>query len=171
MGALREDLDRRLMEYVQRHGGQQVRPLGWGVHGTVFLTKFYAAVNIYYSAVKVHEHESAYQTERDVYLRLKQHQVSEIRGCNVPEILNWDDELWVIEMGVVERPYVLDFAGAYLDRRPDYTDEVLAEWRAEKQEQFGADWGEVELILAHLERYGVFVSDVTPANIAVRPAE
>ena len=30
------------------------------------------------------------------------------------------DILWVIEMEIVSPPFVLDFAGAYLDHRPDY---------------------------------------------------
>jgi hypothetical protein len=69
-------------------------------------------------------------------------------------------------MEVVTRPFVLDFAGAYLDTRPDYTEEVLADWRAEKQEQFGERWPEVQSILWSLERYGIYLSDVTPGNVA-----
>ena len=69
-------------------------------------------------------------------------------------------------MEVVKRPFVLDFAGAYLDSAPDYSAEVLADWRIDKQEQFGRWWPEVELILASLERYGVFMVDVSPNSIA-----
>lgn len=39
-------------------------------------------------------------------------------------------------MTVVTRPFVLDFAGAYLDRAPDYNAETIEEWRKEKVEQF-----------------------------------
>ncbi|MFV1969026.1 MAG: hypothetical protein ACC628_26700 [Pirellulaceae bacterium] len=67
-------------------------------------------------------------------------------------MLQYDDELWVIKMEVVTRPFVLDFAGAYLDKPPDYPEEVLADWRTEKQEQFGDRWPNVELILSSLER-------------------
>jgi len=104
-----------------------------------------------------------------VYLRLLDRGVLEIRGCHVPQLLRSDDELWVIEMEVVKRPFVLDFAGAYLDTPPDYSDEVIAEWRADKQEQFGDRWPEVEAILASLERYGIFLVDVSPSNIAFPP--
>jgi hypothetical protein len=69
-------------------------------------------------------------------------------------------------MSVVTRPFVLDFAGAYLDHAPDFSDEVLAEWRAEKQEQFGPRWAEVQAILRDLEGYGVFMVDVNPGNVA-----
>jgi hypothetical protein len=89
-----------------------------------------------------------------------------IRGCNVPALIDFDDELWVIEMTVVGRPFVLDFAGAYLDQEPDFSDEVLADWRAEKQEQFGPRWPEVQAILGTLEGYGVFLLDVNPGNVS-----
>ncbi len=69
-------------------------------------------------------------------------------------------------MEIVTRPFVLDFADAYLDKPPDYPDEVLAEWRTEKKEQFGDRWPEVELILLSLERYGVYLVDVSPGNVA-----
>ncbi|MBI2480161.1 MAG: hypothetical protein HYV60_16480 [Planctomycetia bacterium] len=69
-------------------------------------------------------------------------------------------------MEVVTRPLVLDFAGAYLDKPPDYPDEVLAEWRTEKQEQFGGRWAEVELILSSLERHGIYMVDVSPDSIS-----
>ena len=36
-----------------------------------------------------------------------------------PPVIVFDDDLWVIEMTVVERPFVLDFAGAYLDETSD----------------------------------------------------
>lgn len=49
--------------------------------------------------------------------------------------------------------------------RPDLN--LLEEWRAEKREQFGARWREAELILCALERFWMFVSDVSPANTAL----
>jgi hypothetical protein len=69
-------------------------------------------------------------------------------------------------MTIVTRPFVLDFAGAYLDEPPDFSEEVLADWRAEKQEQFGSRWPEVQAILRTLQRYGVFLMDANPGNIS-----
>ncbi len=69
-------------------------------------------------------------------------------------------------MTVVKPPFVLDFAGAYLDRAPDFSEEVLADWTAEKQEQFGARWPEVQAVLRELDGYGVFLLDVNPGNVA-----
>jgi hypothetical protein len=118
------------------------------------------------SAIKVHEREADYCRERDVYLRLGECDVTAVRGCAVPELLDYDDELWVIEMTVVTRPFVLDFAGAFLDKPPDFSEEVLADWRAEKQEQFGPRWPEVQAILGFLEGLGVFLLDVNPGNVS-----
>jgi hypothetical protein len=69
-------------------------------------------------------------------------------------------------MEVVTRPFVLDFAGAYLDKPPDFPQEVLEEWLVEKQEQFGRRWPKVERILWVMEGYGVYMVDVSPNNIA-----
>lgn len=72
------------------------------------------------SAIKVHERETDYGRERDVYIRLGLNGVTDIRGCEVPELMGFDDSLWVLEMTVVRRPFVLDFAGAFLDQAPDF---------------------------------------------------
>ena len=95
-------------------------------------------------AIKVHKQEPDYCRERDAYLRLREHEITIIRGCNVPELIAYDDELWIIQMTVVARPFVLDFGGAFLDRPPEFSEEVLAEWRVEKLEQFGKRWPDVQ---------------------------
>ena len=51
-------------------------------------------------------------------MRLKLARVEDILGFNVPQLLGHDDESSLIQMTVVERPFVLDFAGAYLDVPP-----------------------------------------------------
>ena len=117
-------------------------------------------------ALKVHKQEPDYGRERDAYSRLKERGITTISGCNVPELIAYDDELCVIAMTVVSRPFVLDFGGAYLDRPPDFSQKILDDWRAEKQEQFGGRWKEVQAILAFLEALGIFVIDVNPGNIS-----
>ena len=94
--------------------------------------------------------------------------IREIRHCAVPALLDYDDKLWVIVMTVVPRPFVLDFAGAFLDQSPGFSDEVLADWQAEKLEQFGSRWFEVQAILRDLESLGIFMIDVHPNNISFR---
>ena len=160
----KEELIRRADLYAQRQGLVLGEQLGFGVHGIVFVAMSKAKLER--AAIKIHEREGSYQRERDVYLRLRDHGISQIRDSQVPRLLRYDDELWVIEMGIVTRPFVLDFADAYLDEPPDYTDEVFAEWRTEKEEQFGDRWSDVELVLSLLRRYGVYLIDVSPSNIA-----
>ena len=92
--------------------------------------------------------------------------MTRIRRAEVPQLLGCDNELWVIEMTIVTRPFVLDFAGAYLDQPPEFSDEVLSDWRAQKEEDFGSHWPEVQAIIRALESYGVFMSDVNPGNVS-----
>jgi hypothetical protein len=160
----RSELVRRAQEYCHRTGLVIGEQLGFGVHGIVLAAQNQSKGGP--SAVKAHERQPDYQRERDVYLRLQEHGVADIRGCQVPELVGYDDELLVIEMTMVARPFVLDFAAAYLDEPPDFSEEVLADWRAEKQEQFGARWPEVQAILAFLESYGIFQTDVNPGNVS-----
>ena len=118
------------------------------------------------SALKAFQREVDYLRERDVYLRLQKHKVKQVRGCNVPQLLRYDDNWMVIEITMVQRPFVLDFAGAYLDRATEFSDEVMADWREQKLDQFGKRWPEVQAILCVLETYGVFMEDVHPNNVA-----
>jgi hypothetical protein len=165
----KEELSRRAGEFTKRYGLALGEELGFGIHGIVFALESQTEPEgpTFHSALKVHEQEQGYRRERDGYLRLQSRQVRKIRGCEVPELLRHDDELWAIEMTIVTRPFVLDFAGAYLDRAPDFSEEVLADWLADKREQYGRRWPEVQAILAILETYGVFMEDVSPGNISL----
>jgi hypothetical protein len=161
-----DDIRRRAEDFCQRHGLALIDELGFGVHGKVFVAE--SQPENVMSAIKIHHRETDYQRERDVYLRLRRHGVKMIRGCHVPQLLRHDDELWIIEMTVVARPFVLDFAGAFLDHAPDFSEEVLAEWQVEKQEQFGAArWREAQAVVRALQHYGIHMVDVTPNNIAL----
>jgi hypothetical protein len=160
------ELMQRVSSYTQRHGLVLGDFLGGGVQGIVFAAKSPHHLTEVRSAVKVHQRRPDYARERDVYRRLKQFDVTTVRGFRVPRLLGFDDELWVIEMTFVSQPFVLDFGGAYLDRAPDFSEEVIAEWRAEKLEQFGPRWPEVQAIIWELEEeYGVILHDVHPRNV------
>src|SRR5688572_28971050 len=94
------------------------RQLGSGMDGIVLATH-------QQTAIKALKYQKLYVTERDVYLRLREKQVQTVIGFAVPRMIGYDDNLWVIEMEIVSAPYVLDFAGAYLDRPPDFPPEVM----------------------------------------------
>ncbi len=80
--------------------------------------------------------------------------------------LRSDDDLRTIEISIVTRPFVLDFAGAYLDNPPDLSEEVWTEWEIQKAEQFDARWPIVRSVLAAFEELDIHILDVTPTNIA-----
>ncbi len=162
--SVRPELLVRAQQYAMRRGLTLGRELGAGVHGIVFAAQGQAEAAP--TAIKAHERESDYRRERDVYRRLQDCAVEEIRGCAVPQLLTCDDQLWILEMTIVSRPFVLDFAGAYLDWQPDFSEEVMADWQAEKQEQFEGHWPEVQAILRELEGFGIFMLDVNPGNIS-----
>ena len=163
------DIRERAERFAKREKLTFRKRLGCGVHGIVLLADRQGRPGR--SAVKIHERRCFYERERDVYLRLRARGVVEMQGFNVPELISHDDEFWVIEMSVVTRPFVLDFAGAYLDTAPDYTEDVLAMWREDKAEQFGPQWSEVQTLLAAFRRFGIHIADVNRGNIAFRDAE
>lgn len=74
----------------------------------------------------------------------------------------------VVEMTIVTRPFVLDFAGAYMDAVPEFSDEIWDSWLEEKREQFGELWPKAQNVLAALEALGIHMVDVSPSNIAFR---
>src|SRR6266480_5038520 len=119
-----------LESYCARHALRIVKRLGAGKDGTVFQTSRL-------SAVKVHERSESYLSERDVYIRLREREIDEICGLSVPILIGYDDELRIIEMSIVNPPYILDFASAWLDKPPDFSQEVLEEWHEQLRENFG----------------------------------
>lgn len=155
----REEIWERASQYAAQQGRVIIGQLGYGYDGSVFATERQ-------SAFKVLRFERLYQRERNIYLRLQSRLILDVAGFAVPQLIHHDDRLWVVEMGIVSPPFVLDFAGAYLDRRPDYSDEVLEEWQEEKLEQFGAErWDVVQQVMAHFAGMGIYLADVKPGNI------
>ena len=138
--------------------------LGFGVHGIIFVAENKSKSGK--TAVKAHREFEPYLRERAVYERLKQAGVAELVGFNVPQLVEADDGLRVIEMSIVTRPFVLDFAGAYLDAPPDFPEDVWAEWEAGKREQFETHWPAVKAVLAALKELDIYMVDVSPGNIA-----
>ena len=88
-----------------------------------------------------------------------------MHGHSIPDLIDYDDELLAIEMTIVSPPFCLDFGGAYLDRPPDYSPEVWADWETQKSEDFEENWPAVKRILSVFETYGIYIADVNPGNI------
>ena len=139
--------------------------LGFGIDGLV--TGFIIASGEQMTrAIKVFVKEARYLTERDVYLRLQEHEAVSIQGHAVPQLYAFDDNLWIIEMSIVRPPFLLDFAKCDLDWATEFPEEVIAEELRKNEELFGEDWPKVQSIIAELEtRFGIFFRDVHPGNI------
>ena len=150
-----------------RHGSRLLERLGTGIHGIVFTVESNAEFGA--AALKVHYSPEPYFRERRVYERLKELGVSEILGFDVPHLLDFDDELLALSMTIVMPPFVLDFAGAYLDSAPEFSEEIWEEWTRKNQEQFGADWLMARRILGELEDLGIHMHDPSPANAPLPP--
>jgi hypothetical protein len=153
-----------VIAYASRHELQLAERLGFGVHGIIYVAEHKSAGGK--TAVKAHREQEPFRRELSVYTRLQEAHVTEILGFHVPQFVRSDEELRVIEMSIVTRPFVLDFAGAYLDARPDFTHEIWAEWEAQKRDQFEMRWTKVRTVLAALEELRIFMVDVSPSNIA-----
>jgi len=92
--------------------------------------------------------------------------VTDVRGFNVPQLIRFDDKLLIVEMTIVVRPFLLDFAGAYLDAPPEFSEQIWHEWELQKREQFEDRWPIVQAALAALEELDIYMVDVSPTNIA-----
>jgi hypothetical protein len=136
------------------------RPLGNGTDGAVWKSNIK-------TAVKVLERERGYYNERDAYLRLQDFGFTDqIEGFWIPKLVAYCDRLWTIEMDFITKsPYILDFAKVRIDRPPDFSDEVLADYSKKNQELFQHHWPEVQMLMASLESIGIYYLDPQLDNI------
>ncbi len=123
------------------------------------------------SAVKFHEHSEPYYREKSVYQRLAEHRVSEIRGFHVPQLLSFNDHFRAIEMTIVKKPFILDFAGAFLNRPPSFPENVMLECERENRNRFGPRWNAVEDLIRAFQELDIYLLDISPNNVAFRDEE
>ena len=160
-----KNADERAWAYASVRGLKIRDALGRGLHGCVLSSSGR-------TAIKAHNTDTSYTRELACYNRLRERNISEICGHHVPQYIGCDDTLWVIEMAIVTPPFLLDFAGAYLDWPPEFPPETMEYWHHEKQEQFGTRWKEVQNILAMLsEQAEIYMLDVNPGNIMFADGE
>jgi len=50
--------------------------------------------------------------------------------------------------------------------RPEFPADVWVDWEAEMREKFDARWPDVQGVLDAFEEIGIYLLDVSPANIA-----
>ena len=150
--------------YAARYELRLSQRLGFGIHGSVHVVEH--KIKRDKSAIKSHRTTEFYLRERAVYERLSGAAISDILGFHVPQFIRADDDLQVTEMTIVTRPFVLDFAGAYVGAPPEFSEDIWADWEAEKREQFGARWTAVRAVTSAFEDLGIYLADVSPNNIA-----
>jgi len=115
------DLERfrhRMVSYAAERGLELTEPLGWGTDGLVDATDRR-------TVIKAHARQTSYQRERDTYLRLQANRITQIHGLAVPQLINYDDARRILEMTIVQLPFLLDFGKAHLDEPPEFPEAVL----------------------------------------------
>lgn len=158
-----ENLTPNARAYAAERQLRIAEPLGAGKDGVVWVaTSRLAAASV---ALKAHRFPELYAREKAVYERLEARAIHSVLGFNVPQLLGFDDRLQILEMTIVKRPFVLDFAGAHLDGCPEFDAEIWADWETEKREQFEERWPLVERIRDAFETLGIYLLDVSPSNI------
>jgi hypothetical protein len=159
MSASLSDVEVRARRYADESGITLTEPLGHGIDGNVWRTSRQ-------SALKIFARQQTYERERDCYRRLFENGVGLLAGFDVPELMDYSNSLWAIEMTVVSPPCILDFGKAYVDSPPDYSAEALAEAEAAERDLFSDDeWKQVRLVRAALRRFGIHYFDARPSNI------
>ncbi len=118
-----------------------------------------------HSVVKVHIHADRFELELAAYQRLKEHGVTEVACCSVPELLGFDRIRKIIEIAYVKPPFIIDFGKSRLDDAVDFRPDAWDMWEQTIQYNFGqkAGWA----FLAHKQlrdKYGIHHDDVTVSN-------
>ena len=119
------------------------RILGSGREGSVWEVS--DKRGIFSWAVKLHHEAPPYVRERDCYRRLHELRIHKIGRLNVPQLIATDDAWLALEMTLVARPFLLDFASVRLDRDPGFTPEAMADWEEILRERFEDDYVEVDV--------------------------
>ncbi|MEO8353552.1 MAG: hypothetical protein ABI680_17625 [Chthoniobacteraceae bacterium] len=161
-----EELLKKAKAFADANGGSSGEELGSGIHGMVVVLK--SEIGLAETALKIHFSVEPYRRECDVYERLRERGIRKILGFHVPQMLRSDDAPLAIEMTLVPPPFVLDFAGAWLDFPPEFPAEVWAERREKWASEFGGDWAQAQAILAELEELHIYMLDPFPNNIRFR---
>src|SRR5436190_9433081 len=121
------DRQHRASLYTGEHGRTILKQLGNGTDGSVWQTTIS-------TAIKACEDAKRYFIERDCYCLFLEKGVTEICGYAIPRLVGYSDELMVIEIEMVQPPYILDFGKASLYRLPPhYTNDDIAALYAERK--------------------------------------
>jgi len=110
-----KELQERATAYATARDIELKQVLGGGKDGSVYATNFG-------TAVKAFRQPDTFNRELACYMRLEEMEVRNVLGHNIPRLHAVDVSRHVIEMSIVQPPFLLDFASAYLDYPPDFSD-------------------------------------------------
>jgi len=166
MRASFDDIQGRAAEYHDPRGMRLGPRLGFGKDGTVFST---IGSSRDVTAVKLFVRADLFERELAVYRRLTERGVagtSRVCGHNIPRLIDHDRDLLIVELSIVSRPFVLDFAGGYLDDTgPKFDEEIQAMALARWRERFGDKWPRARQIIFAFAQMGIDLTDPSPTNI------
>jgi hypothetical protein len=155
--------DPRTVEYERLYDCQLLGFLGMGPGQDGFVLRSHRL-----TAVKFFDRTDRFDRELEVYRILTDMDIHEVAGHRIPTLTNWDESLRAIEMTIVERPFVLDFAGAKRPEEvPDFEQHVWDEHLEHLQELFGDRWADANHVAEMFRQATGFVLlDIHPGNIA-----
>jgi len=148
--------------YQLRYGVEFIRKLGDGKDGYVLETASRRAVKFFSS------HE-IFQRELAAYQILRDQQIQEMQGFQIPLLKGSDEELLAIEMTIVRPPFLIDFASAYTEEDVfffDFSDDVIDEREQHWAEIFGDRWPIVVALRDEfIRRTGLMLLDLSLNNV------
>lgn len=99
---------------------------------------------------------------------MKEADIHHIGLFDAPFLEDFERELQVVEISIVQPPYLLDFGKVYLDLPPTHLDDeqMLANALEEWIERFGKRWSKVNHAMKMLEQLGIYYYDPRPGNIS-----
>jgi hypothetical protein len=150
-----ETLERARKYLILRRNSVKIKKyLGGGTDGDVWRTSED-------TAVKAFKNQKAYGNERATYeILARVGIVDTIDGFWVPKMLDCDDDLWIVEMDLMQRPpYIIDFGKVTLFRDPEFSEETKDYSDQEGLERFEHNWPAVKSLMATLESFGIYYAD------------
>jgi hypothetical protein len=121
------------------------------------------------TAVKAFRYPDQYHRELKVYERLFKLDVWSVSGFAVPHLDARDDHLLIIEMTIVNPPYVVDFTASYVDVPPPFSRLEMRSAENHQRKAFGPKWPAVKKLLLAFHYLGINLVDIHPGNIAFGP--
>ena len=155
--------DPRIDEYERRHHCRLLGSLGLGSGQDGFVLR-----SDRLTAVKFFDRTERFHRELEVYRVLLDKDIHDVAGHRVPTLIDSDEELRAIEMTIVERPFLLDFAGAKRPQEaPHFEQHVLDEHVRHLQELFGERWADaIDVTEMFRHKTGFILLDIHPGNVA-----